>query len=38
MTEATFLEAVEGDAYTIVEKIKAIAHEGAPRVNHGNVG
>jgi hypothetical protein len=28
MAEKTFWEAVKGDAHTIVERVKAIAHEG----------
>ena len=31
MAESTFWEAVKGDAHTIVEKVKAIVHEGNVR-------
>ena len=31
MAETTFWEAVKGDAHTIVEKVKAIVHEGNVR-------
>jgi hypothetical protein len=31
MAETTFWEAVKGDAHTIVEKLKAIVHEGNVR-------